>query len=364
MRSLHNYSNILLATLTLALFSFLSCSGDEKVVEQQRDEVQTKVSVVQRQDILSHKSYNGTLKSEVRSEIGTKVMGEVEAIPVNIGDKVSKGTLILKIKDNDLEAKKAQVEAGLEEAMVRLEAVEKDYNRFKVLYEQGSATSKEWDDIRTQSRATKARVQAAENQLKEINDLLTYTQIKAPYNGVIAAKYVQVGDIASPGRPLVAIEQSGLFKVTATLPESEISSVQKGDTVRLNITAIKATGIQAIVTEVSASGSPQNRQFQVEFKLIQNTDMNRLRSGMFAEILVQDGSSAVIAIPAEALVTRGQLKGVYTLSSDDETLLRWIRTGRTTDNMIEVLSGLQEGERYVTDGESISRDGIKVASQN
>lgn len=348
----------------LALFSLLSCSGDEKVVQQQIEEVQTEILVAQKQEVLSKKTYNGTLKSEVRSEIGTKVMGEVEAIPVNIGDRVSKGTLILKIKDDDLEAKKSQAKAGLEEVRVRLEAVEKDYNRFKKLYEQGSATSKEWDDIRTQFQAAKSRVQGAESQLLEINDLLTYTQIKAPYNGVIAAKYVQIGDIVSPGRPLLAVEQTGRFKVAATLPESEISSIKQGDTVKVNIPAVKADGLQALVTEVSVSGSPQSRQFQVEFRLLKTVNIEGLRSGMFAEVLLRDNLVAIIAIASEALVTRGQLKGVYTLSSEDEALLRWIRTGRTIGNMVEVLSGLQEGEQYVADGSSIARDGIKVVSQN
>lgn len=348
----------------LASFSLLACSSDEEKVQQQSEEVQTEVSVAQKQEILSYKSFNGTLESEVRSEIGTKVMGEVEAIPVNIGDKVSKGTLILKIKDDDLEAKKEQIEARLVEAHVRFEAVEKDYNRFKTLYEQGSATSKEWDDIRTQFQGSKARVQGAESQIKEINDLLTYTQIKAPYNGVIAAKYVQVGDIASPGRPLLAVERSGLFKVTATLPESEISTIKQGDTVRVNIGAIKVDGLEALVTEISVSGSPQSRQFQVEFKLIETTGIQGLRSGMFAEILLRDETSAVVAIPLEALVKRGQLTGVYTLTAQDEALLHWIRTGRTAGNMVEVLSGLQEGERYIADGGSITRDGIKVVSQN
>ncbi len=364
MRSLNNYSKVLLAAFTLALFTLPACSGDGEAVQQQSEEVETEVSKAQKQEVLSHKSFNGSLKSEVRSEIGTKVMGEVEAIPVNIGDKVSKGTLILKIKDDDLEAKKSQAKAGLEEARIRLEAVENDYNRFKTLYEQGSATSKEWDDIRTQFQATKARVQGAESQLEEINDLLTYTQIKAPYDGVIAAKYVQVGDIASPGRPLLAVEQSGRFKVAATLPESEISSIKQGDTVQVNIPAVKAGGMQALVTEVSASGSPQSRQFQVEFRLIQTAGIEGLRSGMFAEVLIRDNSSAIIAIPLEALVTRGQLTGVYTLSSQDEALLRWIRIGSATGNMVEVLSGLQEGERYVADGSAIARDGIKVVSQN
>lgn len=364
MRSLQTNSKQLLVALMLALFMLPACSGEVEPDQDQTEEIQAQVSIAQEQEILSHKTFNGTLRSEVRSEIGTKVMGEVEAVPVQIGDKVSKGTLILKIKDDDLEAKKEQAEAGLEEAQVRMNAVEKDYNRFKTLYEQGSATPKEWDDIRTSYQSIKSRVKGAESQLKEINDLLSYTQIKAPYDGVIASKYVQAGDIVSPGRPLMAVEQTGRFKIKASLPESEISSIQQGDTVRVKIPAVSADDLYAVVTEVSASGNPQSRQFEVEFRLNPTSGLQGLRSGMFAEIMLQDHSAAIVAVPSEALVKRGQLVGIYTLSSKDESLLRWIRTGRTIGNEVEVLSGLQEGERYVANGRSITRDGIKVVSQN
>jgi RND family efflux transporter MFP subunit len=364
MRSLTISSKVLLAASLLALVSLAACSGNEEKVKTQSDEVVAEIATATLQMVPSQKTFNGTLKSDTRSEIGTKVMGEVEAVSVNIGDQVAKGELILKIKDEDLEAKKKQAEAGLEEAKIRLDAIQKDYNRYKNLYEKGSATPKEWDDIRTQFQSAKSRVLAAESQLKEINDLLTYTQIKAPYEGVIAAKYVQVGDIVTPGRPLIAIEKAKLFKVEATIPESEISGITVGDSVTVKIPALKSDLLMAKVSEVSASGNPQSRQFQVEFELLEVPVSLNLRSGLFAEIVLQGKGDMGVAIPSEALVKRGQLVGIYTLNANDEALLRWIRTGNKSGNTIEVLSGLSEGERYVRNGSAVSRDGIRVVSQN
>ncbi len=364
MKLMNNYTPYFLATMIAGVSLFAACSGETENVSASQAEVRAEVATAELERMQSDKVFNATLSSDVRSEIGTKVMAEVEAVPAKIGEKVAKGALILKLKDEALTAQKQQASAGLEEANLHLKAVEKDYQRFKALHEQGSATEKEWDDVSTQYQSAQLKVEAAKSKLAEINDMLSYTQIKAPYAGVVAAKYVQVGDIVAPGRPLIAIEEVGNFKIVASLPETEISSLQKGEKVSVRIPAIHSEVMEAEVRNVSASGDPQSRQFEAEFMLTDAGKLEDARSGMFAEVMLKEETEIAVTVPASALIHRGQLRGIYTLTEDNKAVLRWLRTGDIQDGKVAILSGLTAGERYVKDGSLVPHDGVKVTAQN
>lgn len=350
--------------LMITAVTIQGCGGSDETQQTSTDRASVEIVELRSQAATSTKEISGTLKSETRSEIGTKVMGEVEAVPYSIGDRVQKGAVILRIKDDDLTAKKAQVEAGLEQVKAQLELVEKDYQRFKTLHEQGSATQREWDEVQTNYRATKAQVTSTENQLAEINDLLSYTRIKAPYSGVIAAKYVEEGDIASPGRPLIAIEKSGSFELMASVPESDIRNVAVNDTLPVSIPSAGLSDLLAIVTEVSASGDRMSRQFRVELRLLDADQYSSLRSGMYAEVHLLEEANESLFVPHSAIVERGQLKGVYVISAGDEAVLRWVTTGSENKDHTEVLSGLKEGERFVMNSSAIQFDGQPVSAIN
>ncbi|MTI86992.1 MAG: efflux RND transporter periplasmic adaptor subunit [Balneolaceae bacterium] len=366
MNVLTNY-NTLLGTILMGLAVLTSaCSGnqDTSAAQQKGAEIQAEILKAERQVLLSSLQLSGTVKSEIRSEIGTRTSGEIESIPFDIGDEVRKGELIVHIKDDHLEARKDQVEAAIIQASVHFQNTKKNYNRIKTLVEQGSATQKEWDDIEAAYQSAEARLRSAQGQLNEINDMLTYTQIKAPYNGVIVAKYVDEGDMANPGYPLLAIEKQGGFKVVVAIPESIIQSVSRGDTLQLQVPAAASAYQRAVVARVGTSAAPGSRQYSAELKFTDAEETSALHSGMYAIVYFPRHKERVVAVATEALVKRGQLTGVYTLNENQEALLRWIRTGQEKDGMVEVLSGLKEGEYYVKNSERISRDGIKVEAVN
>jgi RND family efflux transporter MFP subunit len=341
-----------------------ACGGSEEQSAASSQKASVEVAELSSSQVTSTNMLSGTLKSEIRSEIGTKVIGEVESTPYEIGDRVRKGAVILHIKDDDLMAKKAQVEAGLEEVKAKMTLVEKDYNRYKSLHENGSATEREWDEVQTNYTATKARLASTESQLTEIEDLLSYTRIKAPYNGVIAALYVDEGDIASPGRPLVALEKDASFEVEVTVPESNIQNVTMNDTLGVNIPSAGLEGIKAVVSELSSSGDPMSRQFTMKLKLIDESAYSGLRSGMYAEVGISKNAGRTLFIPTSAVVERGQLQGVYVISANQQAVLRWITTGTEKNDMIEVLSGISEGEQFVKNSAQVDFDGQSVSLTN
>ena len=361
MNSAKNYLNLLLITLISGIGFFQGCSKEsQEQIEAPKSE-QVETAIVKAQLVGSRKQLTGTVKSSVRSEIGSKVMGEVKSVSVNVGDLIKKGEAFIRIKDDDLKARREQTVAALDGAKARLEVTEKDFFRFEKLYEQQSATQKEWDDIQLNLKASKSNVAVIEGQLKEIDDLLSYTTVRAPYDAIVAAKYISEGDMVGPGQPLITIEQREKFKIQTAISESDIRYIHLNDSVLVNVPAIGTTSYKAKVSNISSSGDPLSKQFLVEIELKANPD---LRSGMFAELTILNTGVPQITIPSSALVSRGQLDGVYTLNSENETLLRWVRTGKTFEGNTVVLSGLKAGERYVVNSSKISHDVQKVQSVN
>ena len=311
------------------------------------------------------KEFAGVLKSVNRSELGTKVMGTIKKMPVTIGQKVKKGDLLLHISDNDLVAQKNQIQSGLNSAKANLELAEKNLNRFRTLYEQKSATQKEWDEVQLNHSMAKNKVVEVENKLKEIDDLLTYTQIKAPFAGVIAAKNAEVGDLVTPGRPLIVIESTEDFEIEFKVGEADINNVQIGDSIQIALSSISNQLYSARVSDVSSAGEELSNQYLVKVRpQIPSEKKTLLRTGMYATAYLPMHSTINVSIPVSALVQRGQLEGIYVLNAQNVAILRWIRIGDKANSTVEVLSGLKAGEKVIKESALIQHDAQKIIPIN
>mgnify|MGYP001034634273 CR=1 FL=1 len=304
---------------------------------------------------------SGKVEAANSANVSTRMMGNVAQLNVKTGDKVSKGTLLLTISSDDLLAKRAQVEASIEQANSMAENARKDYERFKTLYEKGSATQKELENMTTRYESAKAGLEAAKQMKKEVEAQFAYTNIRAPFSGVVANTFAKVGDIASPGMPLVTIEGTTNYEATVLVPETYISALSIGMEADIYV---KASDIskKGIIREVSPSAKNTGGQYMVKIDL---PDSDGILPGMFvnAEIAVGEKASteAKTFVQKEALISRGQLIGVYTLASDNTAMLRWIRVGKANGNLVEVVSGLQEGEKYILSAEGKLYNGARVS---
>ena len=345
--------------LVLSLLA-VSCgsTNTEKIAGKS---VRAKVETVRAVDIPQTYIFSGSIQGHRRSVISTKIMGQVLSVDVDAGDRVSEGQPLMKIKSDDLDAKKSQVKANKIEAQAALKNVEINYNRMKELFASKSATQKEMDDIEAAYTMANARVRAIEEMEKEVDDAISYSDILSPFNGSVVQKMTEVGNTAAPGMPLLMVEDMSSIKVVLNVPETEIHLFTKNASIKVDIDAadIHTT---ASVTQISPSGRPGSRQYEVQADLKSPTsaDRDRIRSGMFARATISNGVRKMIAVPDSLILKRGQLEGIYTVIPGDLTVLRWIRTGRTTDGRVEILSGLAEGDRVITSSESQLSDGVKI----
>ncbi|WP_067031374.1 efflux RND transporter periplasmic adaptor subunit [Allomuricauda sp. CP2A] len=353
-------------TLILALgLTLAGCGSDKKQAATTSEAVKVTVADVDTGDSSTILAGSGQIQAVNSATLSTRMMGHVESLPVKIGQKVNKGDLLISINNVDLRAKKAQVEASITEATVAFNNAKKDYERFQNLFNENSASQKELDDMTAHYEMAKARLEAANQMKNEVNSQFAYANIRAPFSGVVTNTYIDKGDMANPGVPLVSIESAGGgFEVVAKVSENNISGIKVGTNAQILVKTLD-TALTGKVSELSASA--QNTGGQYLMKVLIDKTEAKILSGMYATVRLEaeneSNGKTVVTVPSKALVHKGQLTGVYTLGQDNVALLRWLRLGDSYGDEVEVLSGLSKGDQYIVSAEGKLYNGAKVSIQ-
>jgi RND family efflux transporter MFP subunit len=354
--------NILKIIAFATLIIVASCGKDKTKLADTRETVAVKVSTPSSKNG-TFITASGKVEAVQNANLSTRMMGFVNKVYVKVGQKVSKGQLLLSINSADINAQKAQVNASITEATAAFTNAEKNYNRFKALFNDNSASQKEMDDMTANYQMAKARLEAANQMKNQVNAQLSYSNITAPFTGIVTGKFINNGDMANPGMPLLSIETPDKFQVMAMVPESEITKVKTGSKVNV---VLKSTNklLTGIVTEVSSSAKNTGGQYLVKV-ILDETD-EKLLSGMFTSVqfpIEKVETSSLVIIPKSALIKQGQLTGIYTIGNENTAILRWLRIGKNFGDKVEVLSGLSADEQYIISSEGKLYNGAKVAIQ-
>ncbi len=356
----------------IQLFLFVSVSiiavscgeKEETMVQESKPAIQVRTEKAILNGANAVLTLSGTVQATHQANLSTRMMGFVDEVYVALGEKVQKGQLLMTINKMDLLAKLAQVDAGIKKATVGFESAERDYMRFKNLYNERSASLKELEDMTARFEMAKAGLESANQMREEINAQFEYADIKAPFTGVISQKYIRKGDMANPGMHLMTMESQNEFEVIAQVPESEIVNIHKGTEVTVLLKSVAKT-IKGKVTQVSTSASNTGGQYLVKVALKEKPEA--IRSGMYASVQVpvkeEKFNSEMVLIEKSALIERGQLSGVYTVGHNNTALLRWLRLGKSFGEKVEVLSGLSVNEIYILSAGGKLSNGSKIIIQ-
>jgi len=345
-------------TLVIIILAFVSCNSEEENVSKTATEpITVQVEKVSASDENTLKT-SGKIKAVNQAQISTRMMGYIESVPAKVGQEVQKGDVLVQLNSQDLIAKKAQAQAQIAKAKSHLLNVEKNYNRFKNLLEKQSISQKEFDDIKMAYQMAKESLNAAQQMQVEVNAQLGYSIIKAPFNGTITNIFAEVGNLAKPGEYLVEIENNQLFEVSTSLAESQINRINTKTPVEVYIQSIDAK-VPGQITELASSATTAG-QYAVSVQL--NSSPETLKSGMYAtvEFQVNKTTTSQLYIKSDAIVKQGELRGVYTISSQNTAVLNWLKLGPRKGDLIEVISGLSAKEIYITSAEAKLYNGAPI----
>lgn len=308
---------------------------------------------------------SGQIEASQTADISTRIMGYITLLKVKVGDHVNKGQLLATISNQDIIAKGGQTDAMIAEAQAGLISAQKDFERFTILYKQQSATAKELENVTLQYHTAKSRLEGARQMRNEVSANLGYTSLTAPFSGMVTQKFADAGSMANPGMPILKIEQSGSYQVSASVPENLINQIHQSADAIITIKSIDKI-IKGKVVQINPSSQFSGGQYIIKLN-IADVDKKGLYAGMYAtvSIPVKDAISVTttnnsVMVPLYSIEYRDQLTGLYTIGSNKTALLRWVRLGKTFGDKIEILSGLEKNEVFIVKADGKLYNGVPI----
>jgi RND family efflux transporter MFP subunit len=329
-------------TSVLVVGALSACGGTQTEGTSPKPPVPVSVARAERVRESSYEEFMGTFAAKSKSDIEAKLQARVERVEVVLGSRVAKGDLLAQLDTREYRARVEQARAVNDQAALEL-------SRMEALLKQKAATQQEYDIV-------KSRRAVAEAALVEAETYLSYATVTAPFAGTVTRKLIEVGDLALPGKPLFTMEESGALRFIVTLPESKLAYVHEGDSLAVSLPATSEV-IRGRMDELSPSSDPVSRSFLVKVAL---PAARGVHPGQFGRLLLPSSGEETLFVPPAALVKRGQLDLVFVITPEDRARLRLVRLGRQLPGTLEILSGLEEGERVVTDGWRDLSDGDSV----
>ncbi len=314
----------------------------------------------------------GSVRAKDISVLSSRVMGAVTVVYVMEGDRVRRGQPLISIDSRDLSDRvtaategAAEAQAALASATKQKELADATYTRYKALYEGKALSRQEMDTVET-SRAVaenelsraRAAVARAEAGRSEASVYAGFSRIASPMDGIVTSRSVDPGTMAAPGMPLMTVEGGGGYHIEADLDESLINTVGVGTEARVRIDSI-GRELEGRVTEAVGHVDPATRTFRVKVAL---TDPG-VRGGMFGRVSFKAGTRKAILVPASAIITKGQLTGVYIAGADGVISYRLIKTGREYPEGTEAVSGINPGDRVIVEGAERAVEGGRMEAR-
>lgn len=319
----------LITTLAAAALFAVGCGRKtDRIAAESLPTATVRAQVVASKTRVATEDVVGTVRAELRSVIEAKVSGKIEQMLVVPGQKVKRGELLASVDARE-------VQSRLDQALAVRQQTEGDMKRFASLLEQKILSQSEYDIAQSKFRVADAAV-------KEAETMLGYTKVAAPFDGVITRKHADVGDLATPGKPLLEMEDSRTLRLEADAPEAVVGKLTLGDKLPVRISALE-TELTGVISEISPAADPGSRTFLVKLNLPPQAG---LRAGQFGRVAMPVGETAALRVPAAAVVQRGQMELVFVVISN-HAQLRIVKTGKRIGDEVELVSGVSAGEQIV-----------------
>lgn len=348
----HTFSKV--APLVIAL-GLAGCGGDEQAAPATPDSVRAEVSVIQPGTIDATVATPGSVVAIDSVKVASRLMGYIKKIAVVEGQTVKAGQHLFSIDPLDIEGAVAQAEQGLEQADKAMRDAQADYERFTNLYKDEVVSRQQYEKMKLNYDIAVSRAAQAKAGLGTARGQMKYASVSAPISGVVTMKLANEGDIAAPGHPVLMLEDTRRLQVQTSVPEAIFNGLRLGQMVKVEIDGL-ADMIDAKVARLSPAADPMTHTYPVKLDVAGTG----LKSGAFARVLFPQGQRNVLTVPEAAVLDRAGITGVFVVDAQGIAHYRMVRTGAHLNGRIEILSGLNAGEKVVTGNAAAVNNGNKI----
>lgn len=350
----------------LILLAFVSCQRPtEKKTTGAGDELKpapVKVYKVKRQKISEKLVYTATLEAWKKQAITPDIAGKVARIYVSEGEKVKKGQLLAELDTESIRLQLKQAEAALALAKANYEDARRNLERMKRLFEEKAVSDQQYEKVRLAFEAAQAQKDQAEAAVNLAKHSLEVSIMRAPFDGVIASKNLEEGDVInpmmggfSPSSSVLTLVDYSKIKVRFDVSPTDALRIAKGQKVYLESFALPGQQFEGEITVVNTSADPQTKKFRVE-AVVNNPEL-ALKPGTFGRVILEVSTKEnSLAVPQRAI-----LENSYVLMvKGNKAVKKTVTTGLKNTDLIEITSGLNEGDLVIVEGNFGLADGSPV----
>ena len=295
-------------------------------------------------------AFEGAVEAVSYADVAAQVSGAITEKRVTEGDYVTAGQVLLRIDARTARQQVLSAEAQVAAVQAQLKLSQKTYERSQILFDQGHITSAQLEQAEGTRDANEAQLKSLQAQLKSANTHASLYEITAPITGIISEVKVETGDMALPGSPFLSLYDPEQLRVTAALPSqvTDRSRITSESLIEIPSLGVQGSNLHPVSVQILPKVDGSSMTQNVRFNLPQGVASV---PGQFARVLLPDESTSTdkahLFVPQQAIVRRGEMTGVYVLSTTDRPILRQVRTGLLNAGQIEVLSGLDAGDRVI-----------------
>ena len=306
---------------------------------------------VERGLLVEHLRLDGVIEAVQQSTVSAQTAGTVVELPFDVDDVVDAGALIARLDDSEQRARFNQTRADQAEAESGLDDAQRQFSRIEALRERGVATQAEFDNARNALAAARARLARAQAAVAEAQEQLDYTRITAPYSGIVTARHIELGETVAPGTALLSGFSLEALRVLVAIPQqyAALARRERQAEVSLDDGRVLSTGRMTFFPYAD----PATHSFRLRMELTEPD--GTLFPGMLVRVGIPVAEREVLLIPETSLLRRAEMRAVYVLDADDQPRLRQVRIGARVNGQVEVLAGLDQGERIAADPARIAQ---------
>ncbi len=349
----------------LGIVALISCGEEEKKEEVIRPVRFGEVFVTGGEQT---RTFTGTSQAGISTNLSFKVSGTVESVAVKVGDNVRKGEIIAGLDPKDYMLQVQEAEAALVQAQSQAVNSKNNYERVRQLYENRTSSKSDLDAARAADESAQATVDRMQNALELARRQLSYAELKAPTNGTIASRMIEINENVQAGQTIAVLNVGKDMEVALGLPENVINNVQRDMNVQVAFPSLGNKSFQGVVGEVSPSVGPGSSTYLVRAKIINPS--SDVKSGMSANVSFKFGSDSLeelLVVPTNAVGEDGNGNFVFLIEEGQDNAAKvakkYIKIGKLTTKGFEVLGGLSLGQKVATAGLQSLLDGQKVSVQ-
>lgn len=289
--------------------------------------------------------WDGVVEAVDQATLSAQTAGRVLELPFDVNDRVKAGQVLVRFTDVEQVSGQRRASAGLSAAQAELRDAQAAFRRAEELLGRQLIARAAFDQAKARREAAQAALAAAQASVREAGEQVDYTVIRAPYSGILTERFVKVGESVRPGQPLVAGLSLSKLRVQVDVPQRDVTAIRQHAKA-----AVVLDDGQRIIAEkviVFPIADPQTHSVKVRVELPEAE--TGLQPGMTVKVAFTIGESPRLLVPVSAILQRGEVSAVYVVDGNNRVSLRQLRLGERFGDAIEILAGLQAGERIATD---------------